>query len=143
MKKHILAGGVLWNPTQNKFYLIYKKERDEWSLPKGHINENEKLEDTAVREVREETGYQNIELMGDNAFLGKIEYQYENEKGKKNSKIVRYYLMRLNADIFNETPERKEEGLTGGWFGFKEAMDLIAFEDVRKILSNVKNNLMR
>ena len=138
MKKHISAGGVLWNPAENKFYLIYKKERDEWSLPKGHVNKGEELENAAIREVKEETGYQDIGFIGGNAFLGKIEYQYKNKEGKENFKVVYYYLMQLNADTFNETFERKEEGLVGGWFDFEQAMSLIKFENVKSILKEAE-----
>jgi ADP-ribose pyrophosphatase YjhB (NUDIX family) len=44
MKTHVTAGGVLYDPRQKKVYMIYKKERDEWLLPKGHVEEGESVE---------------------------------------------------------------------------------------------------
>src|SRR5262245_20291408 len=55
------AGGLVWNDT-GKVLLIFRKGM--WDLPKGKADEGEKLEDCALREVQEETGLKNIELVG-------------------------------------------------------------------------------
>ena len=61
MEKHHSAGGVLIN--DHKFYLIFKYTKNEWKIPKGHVEEGESLQETALREVREETGFNNIEFV--------------------------------------------------------------------------------
>ncbi len=53
------AGGVLTNKQENKVLLVYKETSNEWLLPKGRIEENETIEQTAEREIFEETGYSN------------------------------------------------------------------------------------
>ena len=51
MKQHFSAGGVLIN-NQNQIYLIHKKSRDEWVLPKGGIEEAvEKVSFDNLKEV--------------------------------------------------------------------------------------------
>ncbi len=141
METHVSAGGVLYDPRQKKVYLIYKKERKEWLLPKGHIKEDEGVEEAAVREIKEETGYVDIELIK-NGLLGKTEFEFE-LRGEKALKVVYYYLAKLLADDFIETKERHNEGLGGAWFGFKEAIKLSSHEDIKQVLeksaSLVKN----
>ena len=53
------AGGVVYRITDRgpEFLLVTaRRQPDEWVLPKGHIERDERPEDTAVREVAEETG---------------------------------------------------------------------------------------
>ena len=54
------AGGLVHNEEGR--YLIMKR-RGKWDLPKGKLNRNESIEDAAVREVTEETGLQDIEIL--------------------------------------------------------------------------------
>lgn len=54
------AGGLVTNET-NEILMIFR--RGMWDLPKGKLDEGETLEDCAIREVEEETGLKNIELI--------------------------------------------------------------------------------
>lgn len=54
------GGGILFNEL-NEILFIYR--RSHWDLPKGKMDPDETIEDTAVREVMEETGVSNIELL--------------------------------------------------------------------------------
>ena len=53
------AGGLIMNES-NEILMIFR--RGKWDLPKGKLDKGEKLEECAVREVREETGLQKIQL---------------------------------------------------------------------------------
>jgi ADP-ribose pyrophosphatase YjhB (NUDIX family) len=53
------AGGLVRN-DENKILMIFR--RGKWDLPKGKLDEGEKLEDCAIREVEEETGLKNVKL---------------------------------------------------------------------------------
>ncbi len=132
MKTHVSAGGVLYDPRQKKVYLIYKKERKEWLLPKGHIVDGEGVEETALREIKEETGYANIELIK-NGLLGKTEFEFE-LNGKKAFKVVYYYLTKLLAGDFIETKERQNEGLGGAWLDLNKAIKLANHDDIKQVL---------
>jgi 8-oxo-dGTP pyrophosphatase MutT (NUDIX family) len=54
------AGGVVRN-EKKEILIIFR--RGKWDLPKGKLDENEKPEDGALREVKEETGLQNVQLI--------------------------------------------------------------------------------
>src|SRR5829696_2387829 len=69
---------------------IDRRGRMLWSLPKGHIELGETAEQTAIREVAEETGIQGSVL----AALGSIDYWFVTE-GRRVHKTVHHYLMRF------------------------------------------------
>ena len=59
MKKIIAAGGLVLNDKE-ELLMIFR--RGKWDLPKGKLDDGEKIEDCAIREVKEETGLQNIDV---------------------------------------------------------------------------------
>lgn len=60
MKEIVAAGGLVYN-EQNELLLIYR--RGKWDLPKGKADAGETPEQTALREVMEETGIQNLSIV--------------------------------------------------------------------------------
>lgn len=56
----IKAGAMVVD--QGKVLLVTGKEGNVWSFPKGHAEQGETIEETAIREVKEETGYE-VELI--------------------------------------------------------------------------------
>ncbi|MEO6792759.1 MAG: NUDIX hydrolase, partial [Mycobacterium sp.] len=71
---------------------IDRRGRMLWSLPKGHIEVGETAEQTAIREVAEETGVQGDVL----AVLGSIDYWFVTD-GRRVHKTVHHYLMRFSS----------------------------------------------
>ncbi|NLD17514.1 MAG: NUDIX hydrolase [Tissierellia bacterium] len=85
--KEISAGGVVFN---SKKILLLRKFNGGWVLPKGHVKKGEKYSETALREVKEESGI-NAKL---GQYIDSIEYQYFNfRKMKKSHKTVHWFTM--------------------------------------------------
>lgn len=82
------AGGAVFT-ADNQLLLIFR--RGKWDLPKGKLDEGEKLETCAIREVEEETGARNIQL---EKWIKTTYHTYE-EGGKKILKETWWYLMRV------------------------------------------------
>jgi ADP-ribose pyrophosphatase YjhB (NUDIX family) len=71
------AGGVVFRNSSTKpgeiEILLIQDSKGRWTIPKGHIEEGEKSSATAEREIREETGLQEMKILN---WLGKINFRY-------------------------------------------------------------------
>ncbi|RDH75673.1 NUDIX hydrolase [Mycolicibacterium moriokaense] len=104
---------------------IDRRGRMLWSLPKGHIELGETAEQTAIREVAEETGIQGSVL----AALGSIDYWFVTE-GRRVHKTVHHYLMRfLGGELSDDDVEVSEVA----WVPLGELTSRLAYADERKL----------
>jgi 8-oxo-dGTP pyrophosphatase MutT (NUDIX family) len=104
---------------------IDRRGRMLWSLPKGHIELGETAEQTAIREVAEETGIQGSVL----AALGSIDYWFVTE-GRRVHKTVHHYLMRfLGGELSDEDVEVSEVA----WVPVKDLPSRLAYADERRL----------
>jgi 8-oxo-dGTP diphosphatase len=86
------SGGVVYRYGEGglEFLVVHRQRYDDWSLPKGKLDDGESWEDAAVREVEEETG-QRCTL---GAELTPTSYR----DNKDRFKVVRYWLMEATGD---------------------------------------------
>ncbi|MFT4596779.1 MAG: 8-oxo-dGTP pyrophosphatase MutT (NUDIX family) [Paracrocinitomix sp.] len=93
------AGGVVVDMSKNKprYLLIHRPRYNDWSLPKGKLNEGETHHDAALREVKEETGLVCDVL----AKLSPVNYTTPNG----NAKQVKYWLMQTRSGDFVKNDE--------------------------------------
>ncbi|MGP4058279.1 NUDIX hydrolase [Mycobacterium sp. 4D054] len=96
-----------------------------WSLPKGHIEMGETAEQTAIREVAEETGIQGSVL----AALGSIDYWFVTE-GRRVHKTVHHYLMRFSG---GELSDEDVEVTEVAWVPVKDLPSRLAYADERRL----------
>ncbi|MGB8404809.1 MAG: NUDIX hydrolase, partial [Mycobacterium sp.] len=104
---------------------VDRRGRMLWSLPKGHIEVGETAEQTAIREVAEETGVQSSVL----AALGSIDYWFVTE-GRRVHKTVHHYLMRF---VGGELSDDDVEVTEVAWVPLKELSARLAYADERKL----------
>ena len=69
------AGGIVFrhNKDGKVEILLIQDAKDRWTIPKGHIEEGETAQATAKREIGEEAGLNNVEVLN---WLGKIHFRY-------------------------------------------------------------------
>jgi 8-oxo-dGTP pyrophosphatase MutT (NUDIX family) len=104
---------------------IDRRGRMLWSLPKGHIEQGETAEQTAIREVAEETGIQGSVL----AALGSIDYWFVTE-GRRVHKTVHHYLLRFTGgELSDEDVEVSEVA----WVPLPELPARLAYADERRL----------
>lgn len=136
----ISAGGVIFKKSGQSFEiaLISKRKGKIWCLPKGHVEEGEHLTETAVREVKEETG-----LTGE--VLDKIDdivYWYSNKDKKgeliKIFKRVYFFLLKY---IDGETQNHDVEVEDVGWFSIEKAYEILSYDTERDIVKKAEKIL--
>ncbi|EME15528.1 MutT/NUDIX family protein [Rhodococcus triatomae BKS 15-14] len=96
-----------------------------WSLPKGHIEQGETAEQTAIREVAEETGIRGSVL----ASLGSIDYWFVTE-GRRIHKTVHHYLLRFQG---GELSDEDVEVTEVAWVPLAELGSRLAYADERRL----------
>ncbi len=122
------CGGVVI--FRGKVLLLYKNFRNKyegWVLPKGTVEEGEEYEDTALREVREETGARASIVK----YVGKSHYSFTVPDDTV-EKEVHWYLMR--GENYYSKPQREEYFVDSGYYKYHEAFHLLKFSNERQIL---------
>jgi len=105
------------------------KEPGVWALPKGIISDGEKPDETALREVAEETGVEG-RLIGK---LGDIRYVYTWD-GERIFKVVSFYLLRYSRGRLGDLPpETAHEVAEARWLPLEEAPRLLSYKGEREM----------
>jgi len=131
---------IFKNPEGDFLFCLVQHQGEHWGFPKGHPNTNEPEEETAKRELEEETGITDIKIISDISF----DQQYIFEKdGTVYDKSVKYFLAFVSNvntsipdDFKNEISEMK-------WLAFKEARELITFDNAKVVLDQVRDYLIK
>jgi len=127
----VSAGGVVYRRGEHGVELLLCGRSAErlWALPKGTPEDGETLEETALREVREETGL-GVAIERD---LGTIDYTFTRaEKHVRFEKTVHHYLMHPTGDGSITRHDREYDRV--GWFPAEEALAAITHENEAAVL---------
>jgi 8-oxo-dGTP diphosphatase len=128
--REVSAGGVIYREQDGKVSIALIHVRNRWGLPKGHVERGERIQQTAVREVREETG-----LLGTiQRKLGTISYTYRAKKkteALRISKRVTFFLLRyLEGEVHGHDYEVDE----ARWFPIEEGLGKLTFATEKKMV---------
>lgn len=128
------CGAVVFrnDATEKKFLLIRNKRSAHWGFPKGHIEPGENNEQTAIREVLEETGINirvlpNFKKCSEYTIQGRIE------------KSVSIFLAETDDVEYTIQPEEIEEC---GWFSYYDALKTLNYDNDKRILEQAKQYLL-
>jgi 8-oxo-dGTP pyrophosphatase MutT (NUDIX family) len=127
MKREFSAGGVLVRRLQGRWVVAAirpgGKPEGTWALPKGRIDDGERGEATALREVAEETGARGRSL----GKLGDVRYWF-NWDGERIFKVVSFFLVRYEGGRLGDIPEAfRHEVADVRWLPLDEAPKLLAY----------------
>ncbi len=111
------AGGLLWRPSSSgsEIAVIHRRRYDDWTLSKGKLQDEESWRQAALREVREETGY-NAVIVG---FAGAIVYE-----NKGTQKVVRFWHMVAKGEPATHIDEEVAEVF---WLSPEQAHDRLQY----------------
>lgn len=110
------------------YYLLIRDPYQNWGLPKGHLERGETSEQTALREVREETGIQELSLK---AALDTIDWFFR-EGPDLIHKYCHFFLMETATA---DTTPQLEEGITECiWLPLEDALSTLTYDNARAVL---------
>ena len=125
MKYEKSCGAIVYtNINGKRLYLIEQMLGGHWGVPKGHIEENEKEEETALREIKEEVG---LDVIIDTGFRAVETYSPKDGVIKDVVYFVAYSKSMDTAMQVEEVRDIK-------WVEMNEAIGLIEFQDMQKII---------
>jgi len=130
------AGGVVINNERTKIALIGRLDRRGrllWSLPKGHIEEGETPEQTAVREVAEETGISSKVVRP----LGTIDYWFVADNRRIHKTVHHFLLQATDGELSDADVEVTEVA----WVALDELDERLAYADERRLVRKARELL--
>ncbi len=122
--RYVAAGGVVVH--EERVLVLRRSSRGEVRLPKGHVEPGESLEETALREVCEESGCQGPLIVAD---LGRQIVTFD-VPGRRVVRTEQYFLMRPvdGAALLGES----ERQFAPEWMAWDEALAALTFEPERE-----------
>jgi bis(5'-nucleosidyl)-tetraphosphatase len=124
--EHVSAGIIPMHHDEESRYLLLKYPQGHWGFPKGHIEDDETLWETAVRELAEETGLSQVERIGESPNV--LEYWYQHN-GKQHHKEVHFF----GGIVDSRDVTLSEEHINFTWVTEDETLDLITFDNERDL----------
>jgi 8-oxo-dGTP diphosphatase len=123
------AGGVVYRMSNGTpLFLLICDSYGNWGFPKGHLEEGERADAAALREVLEETGLESATVAGP---IAKIDWWFRLH-GDLIHKNCEYFLMETGVAA---TKPQESEGISAcRWATIDEANTLISYKNAREVL---------
>ena len=136
-KQETSAGGVVFRVDDGQpLFLLIRDSYKNWGFPKGHLENGERPEAAALREVREETGLSGLEVRG---AIETIDW-YFRFRGRLIHKVCHFFLMETVSD---QTSPQRAEGITAcRWAPFDEAFQIISYANARDVLKRAQEMIV-
>lgn len=131
------AGAVIFRKDEGKiFYLLLHYEAGHWDFSKGHIEKGESLEDTALREVKEETGIEDAKFV--EGFKERIKYFFKGDKGNIFKKVTFFLFETKQKEV-----KLSFEHIGYKWLSYKKVLSQLTFKNAKEILKKADIFLKR
>ncbi len=129
MKQEKSCGAIVLN-SNNEILLVHHNS-GHWDFPKGHVEAGETEEQTAIREVKEET---NIDVIIDK------NYRYTTSYSPKEG-VMKEVVYFLANNVDDDKKPQLSEVNEVRWFNLEEAIKTITFDNSKIILNQLKQDL--
>lgn len=122
------AGALLWRSSSTGYEvaIVHRRRYNDWTLPKGKLEDGESWQEAALREVKEETGC-DARILG---FAGAIAYLHDG-----NPKVVRYWHMMAEGEPSTDIDEEVDEVV---WLPIEAAVKRVQYPLEQALLEESK-----
>ena len=134
MPREISAGVIVFRRAPQPQYLLLHYESGHWDFPKGHIEPGEEARETAMRELKEETGISAVRFL--DGYKETLRYFFR-QKGIGIFKIVIYFL----AETDHSDVTLSSEHIGFKWLPYDAALARLTFTNSRDLLVKAHEHL--
>ena len=134
MKQEKSAGAIVFRKDKEPIYLLLQYEVKHWDFPKGNIEKGEKDIETVKREIEEETGIKDIEIVP--GFKEKIQYYFKFKDDLINKTVI-FYLAKTKT----EKVKLSFEHIGFEWLPYDKAIEKLTFKNAKEILKKANEFL--
>lgn len=136
MKHQKSVGCALFREGEERKYLLLRYGYGHWGFVKGKVEEGENEKETILREIREETGIEEVDFV--EGFRERISYYFKRGDKQIHKEVV-FYLARTNEEKVTLSREHKDYS----WLKYEKAIDRLSYENTQDILKKSKKFLER
>lgn len=130
------AGGVVINDAGQ--VLVVSQHGTSWSLPKGHIEENEEILAAAKREIMEESGVSELELMKEYPMYERMKIGLDGGDDLSEMKLIHMFLFRTSQTELHPTDADNPEAI---WVEPKRVAELLTHPKDKKFFEGVLSDI--
>lgn len=125
-------GAVVYYFNEKPYFLLLKNtlKTTYWEFPKGHAEENENVDKTARREVEEETGLRNLQIVPGFKHVLRWFFRFNNELIHKEAVYIILKARKEDKDKAKKSKEHQEFA----WLDFEQAREKMKIKSNREML---------
>jgi dATP pyrophosphohydrolase len=140
MLKQLSSGVIVYrfDNIGKRMYLLLQYHGKYWDFPKGKLEAEEKWIEAAIRETREETGIQNLEIEPN--FEYSYSYTFSDYRSHKVEKTVVFFIGKADSDVEVTLSHEHVDYL---WLSYEQARMQVYFPSVKVLLDEVENFLIK
>lgn len=129
MNEKVSAGVILYRETPDeRQYLLLKSRTGDWEFPKGGVEEDEELQQTAIRETSEEAGIDDLRLI--DGFSDSYDYVFRDRDGNMTHKEVFMFIGEAVDDDVDLSVEHNDLQ----WRNYEQAKNTLPHSGPKRIL---------
>lgn len=130
------CGALIFRDEGGKrLYLLLHYAGGHWDFPKGHVEKGEGEEQTARREIKEETGISALEIIP--GFQETVSYSFRHNTGEMAQKQVMFFLAKTDEKLVHLS----DEHIGFAWLSYPAAKKKATYENARSLLEKAESTL--